>query len=178
MELVVVRLGHRKERDKRVTTHCCLVSRALGANKIILTGDEDTELISRIRKISATWGGKFYITYSSSWRKTLQALKKQRFTIIHATMYGEPIQQNVAELSKKKKIAIVIGAEKVPAEVYHTADYNVSVTSQPHSEIAALAIILDRIQNGKSLDKKFPNPKIKITPNKRGKTVTKHKTDF
>ena len=31
MEIVVLRLGHRPERDQRVTTHVGLLSRALGA---------------------------------------------------------------------------------------------------------------------------------------------------
>ena len=36
MEIVVLRLGHRLERDKRVTTHVGLVGRALGARGMLL----------------------------------------------------------------------------------------------------------------------------------------------
>ena len=43
--------------------------------------------------------------------------------------------------------------------------------SQPHSEISALAILLDRIQNGTQFEKSFPNAKRKIIPTKTGKNV-------
>lgn len=36
MEVVVLRLGHRPERDQRVTTHVGLLSRALGAKGMYL----------------------------------------------------------------------------------------------------------------------------------------------
>jgi len=66
---------------------------------------------------------------------------------------------------------VVVGAEKVPREIYELADYNVGVGSQPHSEISALAILLDRIQNGKQFEKVFPDAKRKIIPTKKGKNV-------
>ena len=39
--LDVLRLGYRLGRDPRITTHLALVSRALGANRFLLAGDED-----------------------------------------------------------------------------------------------------------------------------------------
>ena len=71
---------------------------------------------------------------------------------------------------KSKKLMIVVGAEKVPREVYDLADRNVSVGNQPHSEVAALAIFLDRYSGGKALEKGFRGG-LTIVPNPRGKTV-------
>ena len=71
----------------------------------------------------------------------------------------------------KKKILVVVGAEKVPIAIYEKADYNVSIGSQPHSEVSALAILLDRIQNGQQFDKKFNGSKRIIIPSKNGKNV-------
>ena len=56
---------------------------------------------------------------------------------------------------EKRNLLVVVGAEKVPREIYELADYNVGVGSQPHSEISALAILLDRIQKGKQFEKNF-----------------------
>ena len=56
-------------------------------------------------------------------------------------------------------------------EVYDKADYNVSIGNQPHSEISALAILLDRIQNGVQFEKKYDNSKRVIIPSKNGKNV-------
>ena len=56
-------------------------------------------------------------------------------------------------------------------QIYDYADYNVSVGNQPHSEISALGIVLDRIQNGKQFEKEFENSKRVIIPSKNGKNV-------
>ena len=39
--LSVLRLGHRRERDKRITSHLGLTARAFGADEVILAGEED-----------------------------------------------------------------------------------------------------------------------------------------
>ncbi|MBI0582046.1 MAG: tRNA (cytidine(56)-2'-O)-methyltransferase, partial [Methanomassiliicoccales archaeon] len=36
-EITVLRLGHRPERDKRITTHVALTARAFGARRIIVS---------------------------------------------------------------------------------------------------------------------------------------------
>lgn len=173
MEIVVVRIGHRIGRDPRVTTHVALTARALGAKRILVCGEKEEGILNSIREAAKRWGGKFQVQYSESWKKTVKRLKKQGFCVVHATMYGEPIQKKAKKLQKKRKIAIVVGSEKVPSEMYWLSDYNVAVTNQPHSEVAVLAIILHTIQKGKELEKKFSNAKIKITPMARGKKVHK-----
>jgi len=86
-------------------------------------------------------------------------------------MYGQKINDVQMQLRTEEKMLVVVGAEKVPREIYELADYNVGVGSQPHSEISALAILLDRIQNGKQFEKVFPDAKRKIIPTKKGKNV-------
>ena len=71
---------------------------------------------------------------------------------------------------------IVVGAEKVPREIYEKADYNVSIGTQPHSEISALAILLDRIQQGEQFNRKFSDSKRVIIPSKNGKNVIQSNT--
>ena len=90
-------------------------------------------------------------------------------------MYGENINEIQKDIRKEKDILIVVGAEKVPREIYEKADYNVSIGTQPHSEISALAILLDRIQKGQQFDKKFSGSKRVIIPSKNGKNVQVHK---
>jgi tRNA (cytidine56-2'-O)-methyltransferase len=68
-------------------------------------------------------------------------------------------------------LLIVVGAEKVPPEVYQAADFNISVGNQPHSEVAALAILLDRLAQGKEFSKEFEGGNIKVLPCERGKRV-------
>lgn len=172
-KVVVIRIGHRVARDIRVTTHCALTARALGAKGITICGEEDKELIEGLRKAVGRWGGKFYITYNPSWRSACSVAKRSGYKLVHATMYGLPVQKQVKKLRHLKKIALIVGSQKVPGEVYRTADYNIAVTSQPHSEVAALAIILHEVFSGKELEKKFANAKIRVVPTERGKRVKK-----
>jgi tRNA (cytidine56-2'-O)-methyltransferase len=70
---------------------------------------------------------------------------------------------------------VVFGAEKVPFEVYDAADWNVAVGNQPHSEIAALALFLDYLQQGKELKAQFEHAELEIVPKRKGKEVLTRK---
>ena len=169
MNIEVLRIGQRILRDDRVTTHVALVARAFGASKIYMN-EVNPEIKDTINKINNTWGGKFEIEFISNWKNVIIS-KKNTSKIIHLTMYGENINEIQKDIREENDILIVVGAEKVPREIYDYADYNVSVGNQPHSEISALGIVLDRIQNGKQFEKEFENSKRVIIPSKNGKNV-------
>ncbi len=175
VKVEVLRIGHRIIRDVRVTTHCALVARAFGAEKIIVTGEEDKSIEKTVKNVASSWGGNFKIKFSSNLKKEVEKKKKEEFTIVHLTMYGEKLEKKIKELRGKKKICLVAGAEKVPAWIYSESDYNISVGTQPHSEIASLAITLHEIFGGKELTKKFSKAKIKIIPQKKGKKTENKK---
>ena len=166
----VVRIGQRVVRDDRVTTHVALVSRGFGAERIYMT-EVNPEIKDTIEKINNTWGGNFQIEFIEKWKTIVKKKKDEGFKVVHLSMYGESINDAEEEIGDEENILIVVGAEKVPREIYELADYNVGVGSQPHSEISALAILLDRIQKGKQFEKEFPNAKRKIIPTKKGKNV-------
>ena len=86
-------------------------------------------------------------------------------------MYGQNINNIESKIRNEDKILIVVGAEKVPREIFEIADYNVAVGNQPHSEISALSVLLDRIQQGKQFEFKFGNSEREIIPEERGKNV-------
>lgn len=173
MKIFVLRLGHRKIRDERISTHCGLVARALGANGIIYSGERDDEIIDSVKKVVKKWGGNFEVSYEENWRKIL---KNWNGKIVHLTMYGIPIQNKIDEIRKcNEDLLIVIGSEKVPFEVYKLADWNIAITNQPHSEVAALAIFLDKFFMGEELNKNFENPEVKIIPQEKGKKLIKLK---
>lgn len=162
--ITVLRLGHRLQRDARISTHCGLVARAFGASGIVFSGEEDKKLIQGIRNVVKNWGGPFSVRYEKNYRKVI---KKHR-TVIHLTMYGIPLKKEIRKIKKKCNILVIIGGEKVPGEIYHLADYNIAVTNQPHSEVAALAVFLNEY-SGK--EKKFKKAKLRIVPQKKGKKV-------
>lgn len=167
--ITVLRLGHRRKRDARVSTHCGLVARAFGANGIVYSGEEDRKLVESIKKVIKNWGRPFYVSYEKNWRKVI--LRNKKATKVHLTMYGIPLEQKIREIRKKKNILLIVGGEKVPGEVYKLSDYNISVTNQPHSEVAAMAVFLHEYFAGKELKKKFSNAKIRVLPSEKGKIV-------
>ncbi len=169
--ITVLRLGHRQKRDERISTHVGLVSRALGADEVIYSGEEDSGVLESINSVKNRWGGKLKISYEKNWKKVIKNAKKKKFCIVHLTMYGMPIKKKIAKIRKSKKIFLIVGSEKVLPEIYQAADFNISVTNQPHSEVAALAIFLHELQKGKELEKKFQKAKIHIVPQERGKKV-------
>lgn len=174
MAIEVVRIGQRLVRDDRVTTHVALVSRAFGAERIFMS-EVNPDIKDTLGKINDTWGGGFEIEFIDNWRHVVRE-KKGSFKIVHLTMYGEPINHVQSMLQTEENILVVVGAEKVPREIYGLADWNVSVGNQPHSEIGALAVLLDRIQGGDQFAREFPNAKRQIVPAKNGKNVTVRET--
>ena len=170
MVIEVVRIGQRIVRDDRVTTHVALVARSFGASKIFMT-EVNPEIKETIEKINTTWGGNFIIEFIESWKPVIKKKKNENYKIVHLTMYGENINELGKKLAGEENLLVIVGAEKVPREIYELSDYNVGVGNQPHSEISALAILLDRIQNGAQFEKKFVGGKRTIIPTKKGKNV-------
>jgi tRNA (cytidine56-2'-O)-methyltransferase len=79
-------------------------------------------------------------------------------------MYGERIRDREDDIRLHRRILIVVGAEKVPGEIFGLADYNIAVSGQPHSEISSLAVFLDRLLQGIELDTEFPGARIRVIP--------------
>lgn len=165
--IAALRLGHRLKRDERISTHCGLVARAFGTDKIIYSGEKDEKMLLTLKNVAERWGGKFAVEYENNWKKIISEYRKKKYIIVHLTMYGLPIERNVRKIKKQKNILVIVGGEKVPAEVYNLADYNLAVTNQPHSEVAALAIFLYLLGRKKS----FGKAKLRIVPQASGKKV-------
>ncbi len=166
--IAILRIGHRPDRDKRITTHVCLVARAFGASRI-LVDLADRELENTFNSVNDRFGEGASIETGVKWRRVIGEWKG---IIAHLTMYGMELDEAVAAIKEKDidaDVLVIVGAEKVPGEVYKAADFNISVGNQPHSEVAALAMFLDRYFDGNAL--KDLKGKMKIIPSNEGKVV-------
>ncbi|MCD6240680.1 tRNA (cytidine(56)-2'-O)-methyltransferase [Candidatus Bathyarchaeota archaeon] len=178
VKVVVLRWGHRPERDKRLTTHVALTARAFGASGIILSDVEDEKVKASIEKVVENWGGPFFFEMGKPWRQAIKEWRAKGGIVVHLTAYGENIQtSDVLDRIKacEKDIMVIVGSQKVPGEFFSekVSDFNVAVGNQPHSECSSLAVFLDRLFEGKELEKEFRNAKLKIVPQARGKKVVK-----
>jgi len=155
----VLRLGHRPERDKRITTHVALTSRAFGAKKMYLHRP-DSRVIATVNDVVEKFGGDFVIETTENPKKIL---KEWSGKIVHLTMFGLPIDDNLVEIKKiEEPILVVVGAEKVPPWVFEYSNFNIAIGSQPHSEVSALAIALSKISED-SYNQHFEGP-IQVIP--------------
>lgn len=166
----VLRLGYRKGRDPRITTHLALVSRALGADGFFLSGDEDEDLFSNLSSVSKRFGGSIETKHV----KGMSALKNhidKGGVAVHLTMYGEPYRNAIPTIRRDKPIMIVVGGAKVPGEVFKLCQHNVAVGNQPHSEVAALALFMEAWFGDSGTDRNFENARLVIEGTNKGKIV-------
>ena len=170
-ELAVLRLGHRPGRDERTTTHVGLTARALGADRVVLA-DEAAGRRASIDDITDRFGGPFEV---GATHNPIEFLKQWEGAIVHLTMYGLSIQDVVGEVRETFEsgtpLLAVVGGGKVPFDVYDEADWNLAVTNQPHSEIASLAVFLDRLFEGEELDREWEGAERVVVPKAVGKEV-------
>jgi tRNA (cytidine56-2'-O)-methyltransferase len=172
--VTVLKLDHRPERDKRITTHVGLTARAFGASEFWSAGHKDQNISETIQHVSNQWGKKdFKVLTGVKWRTRIRQWKEKKGEVIHLTMYGLHLDNVISNIrnSRRPKL-VIVGGPKVPNEVYSLADYNVAVGHQPHSEVAALSIFLDRLFEGEILHKQFPDATLRIVPTSHGKRVT------
>jgi tRNA (cytidine56-2'-O)-methyltransferase len=167
MKVFVLRLGHRFCRDRRLSTHVALTARAFGACEVVFDA-VDSHVKKSIDAVNLQWGGSFGVSHTCEWKKYV---KEFNGDVIHLTMYGLELNKVMPLIRRSKRDKLVIiGSQKVPPEAYKMADFNVSVGGQPHSEVAALAVFLDRLSCGKELSRPFSGGKF-IVPQACGKKV-------
>lgn len=175
VKIFVLRYGHRPGRDKRVTTHVALVARAFGAHGFILSDVHDEAVVSALKKVLDTWGGRMVVESGVDHVDYIRRWKNGGGLVVHLTMYGIVVDEVIDEIRHSNKdVLIVVGSKKVPKYFYELADYNVAIGNQPHSEVAALALFLDRFYKGRELYFVFENAKLGIISSPRGKKVVKY----
>lgn len=169
-DVVVLRYGHRPGRDDRMTTHVGLTARALGADRVVLPGNAG-QSAETVEDITDRFGGPFEVELTDELDATIRDWDG---VVVHLTMYGEPVQDvesDVREAHADRPLLVVVGGEKVPFEVYEQADWNVGVTNQPHSEVAGLAVFLDRLFDGRELEQDYEDAEQRVVPQALGKRV-------
>ena len=149
-----------------------LTARAFGADEIVLAGDRDPSPLETWDSVTERFGGNFESRYEESPLSWLRSTSKfGEVTIVHLTMYGEAWRDATPSIPTDKPVVVVVGGTKVPSEVFHLSDYNISVGNQPHSEVAALAVFLDSWLGPIDSKSKFEGAQIKVLPSASGKIV-------
>lgn len=144
----------------------CLTSRALGASEITFIGKPNSRLIRYINNLNTNWGGKFKVSYAKSYQQVIKASVK--YKTIYLTKYGDPLQSHMYALKTYKNIVLVVSLKENLQAVHKIVDFNLSVSSQQHCAVAAIAIFLHEFYNGRELAMHFENAKYKMVPTDGG----------
>ncbi len=169
--VTVLRLGHRRDRDKRITSHLGLTARAFGADEIVLSGDADPSPLETWTSVSQRFGGDFRSYHEPKPMSLLRRASSAGSIIVHLTMYGEPAEEVIPRIPMEQDVILVVGGQKVPGEVFRISDFNVSIGCQPHSEVAALAVFLNSWLGPIDEEARFSDGEFKIIPSERNKVV-------
>ena len=127
----------------------------------------DDALAARVAAVARRWGGGFEVVPVDDWKNVVRSFPG---VVVHLTMYGLPLERLLPRLARHREVLLVVGGAKVPSQLYREASYNVAVGHQPHSEVAALAVALERLRG-------IPGPgtwrgaRRRIVPTERGKRV-------
>ncbi len=127
----------------------------------------DAGVAQGLARVRERWGGTFEVLPATSWKTVV---REAPGAVVHLTMYGQPLERVLPRLVRQRELLVVVGGAKVPPALYGEATYNVSVGSQPHSEVAALAVTLSLLL-GVPGSRPAPGARQRIVPSARGKRV-------
>src|SRR3972149_11436925 len=82
-KIVVLRWGHRPQRDARLTTHVALTARALGASGFLLSDTVDGKIKDTLEKVTRNWGGEFFFEMGTPWKSAVRDWKAKGGIAVH-----------------------------------------------------------------------------------------------
>jgi tRNA (cytidine56-2'-O)-methyltransferase len=144
----------------------CLTARALGASGITFVGKKDSSISRYLNSINGKWGGKFRVEFVKNYKDALKSALK--YTKVYLTQFGAPLHSKKSLLRTYKNIVLIVTPKKERNNLHRIADFNVSVSTQPHCSTAAIAVFLHEFYEGRELAMHFENAKLKVVPKMRG----------
>ncbi|MCL5099508.1 MAG: hypothetical protein M1158_00045 [Candidatus Marsarchaeota archaeon] len=147
-----------------------LAARAFGASSIIFTTPKNQRVVRYFNNISSKWGGNFSVEFTNDWKRVIES--KKNYKSVYLTRFGVPIKGVESMLRTYKNLIVVISTTDNRG-VLKRADFNVSISTQPHTSISALSVFLHEFYSGRELAIHFENAKYKVVPAARGMRIAK-----
>lgn len=150
-----------------------MVARAFGASNITFSPNErQAKKLSRYcQNVSKKWGGKFGVSFTDNWKSVVS--EKKNYLKIYLTRYGVPMKDLGYQIKTYKNVLVVVSFSESIKPLYDSADFNVSLSVQPHSCASSIAIFLHEFYQGRELAMHFENAMYKINPDQHGINVKK-----
>ena len=171
--MIKVVLVGRMEKSKLIDV--ALTARAFGASELIATQKEQKDklyITKYFKEINDDWGSSFKVSFDSNWKKLILE-RNNNYKTIYLTKYGSSIKKSEYAISTYKNIMLIVSTTDNIKELYDMADFNISLTTQPHTIISSIAVFLNMYYKGRELAMHFENAKYKIIPENHGIHITK-----
>jgi len=149
----------------------CLTARAFGAAEITFVGKSDSTLLKYMANLNKKWGGSFRVKFAKNYNDVLKSASK--YTKVYLTRFGMPLQSKSYILKTYKNMVLIVSTTEINKKLHQVADYNISISTQPHCGAAAIAIFLHEFYNGRELAMHFENAKLKLLPTEHDVAVKK-----
>ena len=150
--------------DYGLSVDLALAARAFGAQQIVFTMPRSTRLERYFRSIASKWGGAFEVLFTSDWAGFIR--ERRNYKSVYLTQFGLPYPKVAPIVKTYKNLIVVISTDGAKSIVGRT-DFNVSISTQPHVTISALAIFLHEFYSGRELAMHFENARYKVVPSAR-----------
>ncbi len=148
-----------------------MAARAFGAHNVTFASIRNPKMMNQFKVLNKKWGGDFNVSFVDNWQDFLKS--KKNYKTIYLTRYGTPINKIKYSLKTYKNIMLIVTLTEAYKNLYKMADFNVSITAQPHSATSAIAIFLHLFYEGRELAMHFENAKYKVVPEERKVHVEK-----
>ena len=135
---------------------------------------ERAGIIRYVNKLEKKWGGRFRVSFLKSYKDAFK--KAANYKKVYLTRYGMPLNKLTYTLNTYKNIMLIVSYTEAPSKLLNgLADFNVSVTDQPHCSAPAIAVFLHDFYRGRELAMHFENAKYKVIPKEHGVGIEKIK---
>ncbi len=143
----------------------CLAARAFGASSVTFAGKRNPKMVRYLQNVVRNWGGSFSVNFTDDWRGEIASRKN--YKVVYLTRFGVPINKLEYGLRTYKNLLVVVTLTENVKNLYRMADFNVSITTQPHCSAAAVAVFLHHFYEGRELAMHFENARYKVVPEER-----------
>jgi len=149
-----------------------MVARAFGASNITFVSGksgDNKKLMKYCEAMDKKWGGKFGVSFADNWKEFIS--EKKNYLKVYLTRYGTPMKRHEYQINTYKNVLAIVSFTETIKQLYKSADFNISITTQPHTCTSSVAIFLHNFYKGRELAMHFENAAYKIEPEEHGVNV-------
>ncbi len=98
--------------------------------------------------------------FEKNWKGVIE--RSKNYEKVYLTLGGVAINKIIYRIRTYKNVMLIVTLQGKERSFEQFADFNISITNQPHSTISSIAVFLHMFYSGRELAIRFNNAKYKI----------------